>query len=176
MEALALAALLEFKDINRLMHVIQELIIAHEALLIAQAWEQNDTATHNESPVSLPMAESPPPPPPSSASQKLRRDAIINAYTPSQNAGASAHAQVCAQSQPRQEAHHRSRAGTWSSLGGKLGYSTAGVYAFFILLFIIPNSSEQEALQRYTDYMRDREGLEVQQLVDDTTHLMMTHR
>ena len=83
------------------MHVIQELIIAREALLIAQAREQNDAAAYDKSSVSPPIAESPLPPPATPSSQKLRRDAIIHACTPSQNVGASAHAQVHTQVDPQ---------------------------------------------------------------------------
>ncbi|KAF9513348.1 hypothetical protein BS47DRAFT_1362541 [Hydnum rufescens UP504] len=112
------------------------------------------------------MAQSPPPPPLSSTSQKLRHDAIINAYTPSQNAGAGAHTQACAQVDPR------------SGHSVTLSAGSPAPHAVTALPRGSPQKSrcsEQEALQQYTDYMRDQEGLEVQQLVDDTTHLTMTH-
>ncbi|KAF9515405.1 hypothetical protein BS47DRAFT_1360985 [Hydnum rufescens UP504] len=138
-------------------------------------------ATHDESPVSLPMAESPPPPPLSSASQKLRCDAIINAYTPSQNAGASAHAQVCAQVDPRSGHSVTLSAGSPAPHVVTASPRGSPQKSCWYMVFIgretgvFNHCSEQEALQRYMDYMQDWEGLEVQQLVDDTTHLMMTH-
>ncbi|KAF9503963.1 hypothetical protein BS47DRAFT_1369140 [Hydnum rufescens UP504] len=55
------------------------------------------------------------------------------------------------------------------------GLHWAGNWGIQPLVWYSGLISEQEALQWYTDYMRDREGLEVQQLVDDTTHLTMTH-
>jgi hypothetical protein len=59
------------RDIDHLTKAIQELIMAHEALLIAQAQEQNDMGTLNTS-------QSPLFSPAGLASQKLRCDAIIN--------------------------------------------------------------------------------------------------
>jgi hypothetical protein len=129
--------------------------MACEALLIAQAWEQNDTGT----------SQSPPPSLTNLSSEKLRCDAIITAYyVTNQNLGASAHAQPCTQLDPHSGHSVMLSAGSppppctvptspraspqksrWY-VGGRLEYSTGGPYILFILFIILPDSYDTSGL------------------------------